>query len=354
MELLRWIASLRRAIFAVLLVHGAWASAADEAQRCSAPAGTQPFEFSFHDSQLRGFIDLPARPGPHAAVLVIHGSGDSDVFHGGREYLGHYTALRDAFRSVGVATVIWDKAGNGCSTGSYSSGNPIRELAGETVAALRALKGRSDIDASRIGLWGISQGAWVAPMAAVQTADVKFLILVSAPARDAVSQLEYQALTALRTNGTSESELRVVAPHLRRAFAIMRAGGSREDYAAAVEPLQKYAVLRDLGITVGTPDSYRAWQNSMDYQYRPDTALRELQQPVLAVFGERDVLVDWRDSVPILRESLHAGGNHDLTIKVFPNADHNLMSAGPDPQLVQGYLPLLRDWLRRHLDRRAP
>jgi uncharacterized protein len=350
----RWVASLRRAIFAVLALHAACALAADDAERCRAPPGTQPFEFSFHESHLRGFIDFPTGPGPHAAVLVLHGSGRTDVLHGSPEYNGSYTALRDTFRSVGVATVIWDKAGNGCSTGSYSSGNPIRERAGEAVAALRALKERSDIDASRMGLWGISQGAWAAPMAAVQTADVKFLILVSAPARDAVSQLEYQALTALRTNGTSEAELRVAAPHLRRAFAIMRAGGSLEDYTAAVEPLQKYAALRDLGITVGTPDSYRAWQNSMDYQYRPDTALRELQQPVLAVYGDRDVLVDWRDSVPILRESLRAAGNRDLTIKVLPNADHNLMNAGPDSQFVKGYLPLLRDWLRQHLDRRSP
>jgi uncharacterized protein len=353
MESLRWVASPRRAIFAVLLLQGAWALAADDAERCSAPAGTQPFDFTFRESHLRGFIDFPAGSGPHAAVLVIHGSGRTDVFRGDPEYNGTYTALRDTFRSVGVATVIWDKAGNGCSSGSYSSGNPIRERAGEAAAALRALKDRPDIDASRMGLWGISQGSWVAPMAAIQIPDVKFLILVSAPARDAVSQLEYQALTALRTNGTPEAELRVAATHLRRALAIMRAGGSHETYVAAVEPLQKYAALRDLGITVGTPDSYHAWQNSIDYQYRPDTALRELQQPVLAVFGDRDVLVDWRDSVPILRESLHAAGNRDLTIKIFRNANHNLMTADPDPHFVQGYLPLLRDWLRQHLDRRS-
>jgi alpha-beta hydrolase superfamily lysophospholipase len=346
--------SLRHIIPALLVLHGAWAVAADDAQRCSAPAGTQAFEFSFRESHLHGFIDFPAGSGPHAAVLVIHGSGGTDVFHGTAEYNGHYRALRDAFRSAGAATVIWDKAGNGCSTGSYSSGNPIRERAGEAVAALRALKQRPDIDASRIGLWGISQGAWAAPMAAVQDADASFLILVSAPARDALSQFEYQALTALRVSGTPETELRIAATHLRRAFAIMRAGGSVEDYAAAIEPLQKYAALRELGFMVGTPDSYRAWQNSVDFQYRPDTALRELQQPVLALFGDRDVLIDWRDSVPILRASLRAGGNRDLTIKVFRNADHNLMSVGSDPQFVPGYLPLLRDWLRGHLDRRSP
>jgi uncharacterized protein len=351
---LRWIASLRRAIFTALLLHGALAGAADDAQRCSAPAGTQPFEFSFRDSHLRGFIDFPARPGPHAAVLVIHGSGGTDVFHGAIEYNGQYTALRNTFRSAGVATVIWDKAGNGCSTGSYADGNPIRERAGEAVAALRALKERRDIDTSRLGIWGISQGGWAALMAAVQTADARFLILVSTPGRDAVSQLEYQALTTLRTNGTPEAELRVVGTQLRRAFALLRAGGSREDYAAAVAPLQKYTALRDLGILSGTPESYSAWQNSMDYHYRPDTALRELHQPVLAVFGERDVLVDWRDSEQIFRESFRAGGNPDLTIKIFPNADHNLMTAAPDPQFVKGYLPLLHDWLRRHLDRPGP
>ena len=354
MASLRWVASLRCATFAVLLVHGVWASAAAEGARCSAPAGTQPFEFSFGESHLRGFIDFPAAPGPHAAVVVLHGSGGTDVFHGGSEYNGRYTALRDTFRSAGVATVIWDKAGNGCSTGNYSDGNPIRERAGEAVAALRALKERRDIDTSRMGLWGISQGGWAATMAAVQTADVSFLILVSTPARDAVSQLEYQALTALRTDGTPEAEVRVAATHLRRAFALMRAGGSREDYAAAVAPLQKYAALRDLGILTGTPESYRAWQNSMDYHYRPDTALRELQQPVLAVFGDRDVLVDWRDSVQVFRESFGAGGNRDVTIKVFPDASHNLMPVGSDSELVKGYLPLLRDWLRQHLDRRGP
>jgi len=335
-------------------MHSAWALATDGDERCSAPPGTQAFEFGFRESQLRGFIDFPAGPGPHAAVLVLHGSGGTDVFHSNSEYNGHYRALRDTFRSAGVATVIWDKAGNGCSTGSYSSGNPIRERAGEAVAALRTLKQRGDIDALRIGLWGISQGAWAAPMAAVQDADVSFLILVSAPGRDALSEFEYQAVTALRVNGTPEAELRVAATHLRRAFAIMRAGGSVEDYAAALEPLQKYAALRELGFMVGTPDSYRAWQNSVDFQYRPDTALHELQQPVLAVFGDRDVLVDWRDSVPILRESLRAGGNRDVTIKVLHNADHNLMSVGSDPHFVPDYLPLLRDWLRERLDRRSP
>ena len=337
---------LRSWVLIALTVVAAPARSAEGPDKCRAPDGTQPFEFVAEQNQLRGFIDMPATSGAHPVVLILHGSGSTDVFHGSAAYNGQYEILRKTFRDAGFATAVWDKAGNGCSTGGYPHGNPIRERARETLAALRALKQRSDIDAGRMGLWGISQGGWIGPMVAVQTDDVDFLILVSAPARDAVSQLEYQALTELRARGIPDAEVEVAAAHLRRAFAIMRAGGAVEEYVAAVVPLQKYPTLRDLGITVGTPEDYRKWQDTADFHYRPDTALRELDQPVLAIFGDQDALVNWRESARIFRETFKDGGNRDLTIKVFKNADHNQMT-GASPHFVDGYLETMRAWLIR-------
>ena len=224
-------------------------------------------------------------------------------------------------------------------------GTPIMARATEVLAAIEALKQRPEIDPKRIGLWGISQGGWVAPMAAVRSKDVAFLILVSSPGGDAVSQLEYQAVNALRASDVGETELRSAAATLRRAFAIMRAGGSSQEFAAAVEPLQKYPVLRELGITVGTPEGYRAWQSTTDFVYRPDTALRELKQPTLAIFGDHDVLVDWRESVAIYRESFKRANNHDLTIKIFKGADHNIYGIGRTKS-VDGYPDTMTSWLR--------
>jgi uncharacterized protein len=333
-------------LIALALVSAPIRSAEEAPGKCQVPAGTQAFEFSAEQNHLRGFVDIPATPGRHPVVLIIHGSGSTNVFQGSSEYLGIYESLRKTFRDAGFATAVWDKAGNGCSTGGYPHGNPIRVEARETLAALRALKQRGDIDATKMGLWGISQGGWIGPMVAVQTDDVDFLILVSAPTRDAVSQLEYQALTELRARGVSAAEVEVAAAHLRRAFAIMRAGGAVEEYVAAVEPLQKYPSLRDLGITVGTPEDYRRWQDTADFHYRPDTALRELHQPVLAIFGDRDVLVNWRESTRDFREAFKEGGNRDLTIKVFKNADHNQMTGSP-PHFVDGYFETMRAWLAR-------
>jgi pimeloyl-ACP methyl ester carboxylesterase len=322
------------------------ARAATEAEQCNAPSGTQPFEFVDGENVLRGFIDFPKRSGPHAAVLIIHGSGKTDVFHGGGFYYGSYEQLRNTFRDAGLATVVWDKPGNGCSTGSYAPGIPLRQRAHEATLALRALKLRSDIDPARMGLWALSQGGWVAPMAAVQTNDVNFLVLVSGPGRDVPGLTEYQALARLKAQGIGDMELETAAAHMRRALAIMRAGGPIESYVKAVEPLQRYPVLREFGITEGTPEDYRFWQNVVDFQYRPDTALRELRQPVLAIFGDRDDVVNWRESIHVYREAFRSGGNGDVTIKVFRDADHELMHVG-STQPVGGYLETMKKWLSK-------
>ena len=321
--------------------------AADDATGCTPPEGTQRLEFSSDNNRLRGFVDLPATTGPHPIVLIIHGSGGTDVFHGDAPYNGDYTLLRKTFREAGFATAVWDKAGSGCSTGTYSSGNPIRERARETLAALRALKARSDIDPARMGLWGISQGGWIGPMVAVQTDDVAFLILVSAPARDAISQLEYQALTDLRLKEAPAAEVATAGRHLRRALAIMRAGGGVEEYAAAVAPLKAYPTFLELGITRdGSPEQFRAWQNDLDFQYRPDTALSELHQPMLVLFGDRDVLVNWEESKRIFAETLRKSGNRAYQIKVFRGADHGMQrAAGSQP--ADDYLQTMRAWLIR-------
>ena len=329
----------------VLLLGDFAICAADSTRQCAVPVGTKSFVFSSEGHTLRGFIEATAGGRNQPAILILHGSGSTDVMHDDRSDGGYYRAQREAFRSAGLATVVWDKAGDGCSEGQYPHGTPIMARATEVLAAIEALKQRPEIDPKRIGLWGISQGGWVAPMAAVRSKDVAFLILVSSPGRDAVSQLEYQAVNALRASGVDETELRSAAATLRRAFAIMRAGGSSQEFAAAVEPLQKYPVLRELGITVGTPEGYRAWQSTTDFVYRPDTALRELKQPTLAIYGDHDVLVDWRESVAIYRESFKRANNHDLTIKIFKGADHNIYGIGRTKS-VDGYADIMTGWLR--------
>jgi hypothetical protein len=327
--------------------------------RCVVPAGTVPFEFTADGNTLRGFIDLPTAAGKHPAIMIVHGSGGTEVTRGDGPYNGSYDQMRAAFRSARIATIVWDKAGNGCSEGRYLHADDVYGRSNEVVSAVEALRKRSDIDASRIGAWGISQGGWVAPMAAVRSRDIRFLILVSGPGKDFFSTWGYQALNQMRADGVPKKEAQAAVSAMHHALTVMRAGGTYEEFTAATRPLLKYPVFGErLGITGGTAETYakgQAPQLMRIWTTSADTYLSELDVPLLAIFGDHDDKIDWRESARAYREAYDRAGNRDLTIKVFRNASHDLFVVNsantpapnpPAPQFVPGYLATMVAWLR--------
>jgi pimeloyl-ACP methyl ester carboxylesterase len=255
---------------------------------------------------------------------------------------------------TGFATAVWDKAGSGCSEGRYLIRTPLLERTDETVAALDALKARDDVDGARMGLWAISEGGWIAPMAAVRRPEIAFLIIVSGPAGDATQETEYLAFNRLTQSGISVAEAKQAVATLRHAYLIASAGGSHAEFLAAIEPLERYPVFAtELRITE-TPEmkaspaaaaDYRTNQLARDYALRADTYLRELRQPTLAIFGGRDIQVDWRTSERLYREAFALGGNSALTTKVFADAGHDLYGTGTT--FVNGYVDLMVGWLKQ-------
>ena len=127
----------------------------------------------FHNGEvtLGGTLLLPETPRPCPGVALVHGSGD--------DTRDDYRVFARYFAERGIATLIYDKRGVGASTGSWRAGT-FTELAGDALAAVRLLAQRGDIDSRRIGLWGCSEGGWVAPLAASQSPDVRFLVAISA------------------------------------------------------------------------------------------------------------------------------------------------------------------------------
>ena len=135
---------------------------------------------------LRGTLLSPPNPGPHPAVVYVHGSGRStrkDAWPSG---------MARVFLSEGYSVLLYDKRGVGDSGGEYVgrgardqnnvSPDNLARLASDVRAAAAFLGSRSDIDSQRIGLLGLSQAGWIAPLAAAKSKSIRFLILLSAPA----------------------------------------------------------------------------------------------------------------------------------------------------------------------------
>jgi hypothetical protein len=132
--------------------------------------------FVSHGARLSGSIVLPMNLKPHSAVVFIHGSGEQT----------RNLALAARFANAGIAALVYDKRGVGKSGGKYESqqsvsGMNISLLADDASAALQALASHPVLKGIPIGLVGISQAGWIAPLAAERNRLAKFLVLWSGP-----------------------------------------------------------------------------------------------------------------------------------------------------------------------------
>ncbi|MCP4647922.1 MAG: amidohydrolase family protein, partial [bacterium] len=74
----------------------------------------------------------------------------------------------------------------------------------------------------------------------------------------------------------------------------------------------------------------------------PTSYLSRIHVPVLAIFGEKDASVPVKKSIGIYEQSLRTAGNMDLTVKVFPEANHTILV---DNKPASGFYSTMVEWL---------
>jgi dienelactone hydrolase len=173
-------------VIAVLLA--GWVSATDmRAHR------ELPVSFVAHGVRLAGTLYLPRNAsGPVPAAVIVQGSG--------RFKRRLYDVWARRVVRMGVGVLLLDKRGVGASGGAYESENNtsranLRQLAEDAAAAVDYLATRAEVRPESIGLLGLSQGGWVAPLAATLTPHAAWIALISGPA---VSVAEEGAWSELR------------------------------------------------------------------------------------------------------------------------------------------------------------
>lgn len=83
--------------------------------------------------------------------------------------------------------------------------------------------------------------------------------------------------------------------------------------------------------------------------------LSSLEVDTLAIFGEKDLNVDWRKTRAVYRDTIGQNPNASLTIASFKDADHNLhvsetgsireMQTMAEPGKSAGYYDVQTAWL---------
>jgi uncharacterized protein len=156
--------------------------------------------FRNKDVLLKGTLTKPDTNNPCPVVIVTHTSNAAT-----RDF-GVYQHLANVLPPNGIAVLLYDRRGSGDSTGDFETAS-FFDLAIDAQAIINYLKLRSDIDPKHIGVWGMSQGGWIAPLVASNSTDIAFVVAVSAVGVTPAEQMNFSAEYELREKGFPEEEI---------------------------------------------------------------------------------------------------------------------------------------------------
>lgn len=311
-----------------------------------APLGAQEdVRFTGGDLALAGSLRLPDGEGPHPAIVITHGSEP------GRRT--GYGPLVDLFADAGLAVLTYDKRGVGDSEGVYVEAPDLRQPCVDLLGAVAFLRGHEAIDGERIGVFGASQGGWVAPMAASMSPHIRFVAVQSAPGVSPLEQNLFDKGNQLRNLGVADADVERATVYRRALWGYLISGEGFErarELRAEIEgepwftqdsfpyPLaRREALLRHP----------RVENFAIHNGYEPRLTLERVKVPLLALYGGSDRIVPVERSVAAFEAAFATSGNEHLTVRVFDGGDHGVRVRREDGSIAfaDGFRDTLRDWV---------
>jgi len=294
----------------------------------------EPIEFRNAEVRLCGLLFTPAAPKPAPALVFIGGTGYSTA---DRSY---EMSMRETFLEKGIAVLYFDKRGCGRSGGDWRT-STLADLAEDALAAAHALMARKEIDGKCVGFWGVSEGGWVAPLAASKDPEIAFFIDHGGPA---VSPLEDELddLTAgIRSVGFSGDDLEIATALARALVELYRSHDALPSFEAALEAAKRRPWWNRFQARI--PQREEDWRVQWwrkRGEHDSDATWKGIRVPALVLIGGEDSTMD-RPKNLALYETLRAS-NPQIEIRVVPGADHGLRAGG---KIVDGVLESASDWL---------
>ena len=273
---------------------------------------------------LAGTFTKPNTGNRFPAVLLLTGAGPQDrdeTISGHKPFL----VLSDFLTRRGIAVLRVDDRGTGKSTGKFDK-STTQDFASDAEAGVHYLLGRSDVDQRHIGLIGHGEGAIVAPMVAVNTPQISFLVLLAGTAVPGEEVLLLQAERSERAAHIPEEQIKADRKIATMLYDMVKQGASEAELRQAlfkvpekdkpfVEPWQKQLYRLEA-----------PWLRFF-LSYDPALTLQKVKCPVLALEGEKDLQVIPDQNVPAMKAALARAGNHDTTIQLLPGLNYMFQTA---------------------------
>lgn len=255
---------------------------------------------------LAGTLTLPAGRGPFPAIVTITGSGAQDRDEEIPMVKGYrpFRQIADTLARAGIAVLRMDDRGFGGSGGNIMIATSA-DFADDIRAGLAWLRARSDIDGRKLGLVGHSEGGLVGPMVAASDSSLAAIVIMAGPSQTGRQILTFQNRYAIEHNPAIRPEARDSA---------LQAALRGIDSVAQSSPWIKFFL-----------------------DYDPLSTAARVRVPTLILQGATDQQVT-QEQAEALGNAIRTGGNRDVTVQVFDDANHLFVN---DPSgNPQGYTTL--------------
>jgi pimeloyl-ACP methyl ester carboxylesterase len=304
----------------------------DPPKRPQTPKG--PFPYISEDiivkslaGNLAGTLTKPKGKGPFPAIVLITGSGSQDR---DETIFNHkpFFVLSDALTRAGFAVLRMDDRGVGLSEGDPSKAT-TKDLSDDIYAGIRALHAYSEIDSSRIGLIGHSEGGMIAQiLAATYPQDIAFICSMAGLGISGLDVLVWQTRkVASKTMSMGEVEKSVFRQKTLLTM-IKESTDSVKLRAQLTDSLGLWAVEKQKMFVVNTPE-FRAQLNQLQspwlkyfISYDPEKFLRNVKCPVFAINGSEDMQVESENNLQSIESLLKKYKNTKVRIKEYKGMNH--------------------------------
>lgn len=278
----------------------------------------------------------PTQKGKFPTVIIISGTGKQDrdgTFAKHRPFFH----IADFLTQKGFAVLRIDDRGTGQTNGWYEDATTL-DFASDIKAAIAYLKTRKEVDKKRIGLIGHSEGGCVAFMLGAQCPDVSFLVSMAGVGVDGLEILKLQNAAILRTDKyVKPSMVDTYMSLYNPLFDAVKATPASEKPDSALHRVfrtwkaaQTPETLKAMNMVDGrdymfiTRYAYhagQAWYRTM-INYDPARYIPFIKVPVLAMNGDKDIMVPAAQSLASIESLLKKGGNKHYKIVTLEGQNH--------------------------------
>ncbi len=308
----------------------------------------------FTDSlHLKGTFSYPESKKKLPAIIIISGTGKQDR-DGTFAQHKPFAEIAQRLNQNGYAVLRMDDRGVGQSEGIYEEAT-TQDFYNDVKAEIEWLKKQHAIDKKKIGVIGHSEGGAVAFMLAATSPDVKYMISLAGLAVDGYTSLILQNRAILENSKYLKPEQVEIymslytplfkavkntpltdslEPVIDQVVAQWKATQTQEQLKAV-----QMVDGRDLDFlyrykTIAT----RAWYRQM-IQYNPNEYLSKITIPVLALNGDKDIMVTPEENLNNIEQQLIKAGNKHFKTVLLPNHNHMFQHCKECSQQEMGQLP---------------